>query len=237
MADLRSFLLIAVSITVFLMTSACRSKSLSPESPSPGSSSTQTSDPNSVSFKLQEMGRRKVKEGEEVTWRAIHESSAGAARFQIILILQPPGGDSPFVISTGAFIRDTDSHYSEFLRQVAKALEAKSIKARKSKIDRLDFTIALLGQNLSRVAMGKAGGLTSDAFEQPPSQGQSQGNKTLAGGFTSEPPGDWIATKVFVADGAGEFFLNVNSKESRGEISIKDPEYGNVVLRELSRVF
>lgn len=142
MIDQRSFLLIAASITVFLMTSACRSRSLSPEGASSGSSSTQT--------------------------------------------------------------------------------------------------IALLGQNLSRGARGKeisAGGFTPDALEQRTSQGQSQGKKILASGFTSEPPGDWIATKVFVADSEGEFFLNLNSKGGSGEISIKDPEYGNVVLRELSRVF
>jgi len=214
--DLRSFSLIATSIIIFSVTFACRSKSISPGSASPGSSSTQASDENSVSFKLQELGRQKVKEGEEVTWRAIHESSAGAARFQIILILHSVSGDSPFVISTGAFIRETDSDYSEFLRQVEKALEAKSIKSRKSKIDRFDFTIALLGQNLSRGASGKS---------------------ILASSFTAEPPGDWIATKVFVAGGDGEFYLNLNSREGRGEISIKDPEYGNVVLRELSRVF
>ena len=105
-----------------------------------------------------------------------------------------------------AVIRDTDSHYSEFLRQVAKALEAKSIKARKSKIDRLDFTIAMPGQNLSRGAMGKAGGLTTDAYEQQTSQGQSQGKKILADGFTSEPPGDWIATKFLSRMAPGSFF-------------------------------
>ena len=121
----------------------------------------------------------------------------------------------PFFISKGAFISEPDSQYSEFLRQVAKALEAKNIKGRKSKTGRLDFTIAVLGQNLSR----------------------GSGANILAGSFTSEPRGDWIATKVFVGDDAGEFFLNLNSKEGRGEISIKDPEYGDVVLRELSRVF
>ena len=105
-----------------------------------------------------------------------------------------------------AAIRDTDSHFSEFLRQVAKALEAKSIKARKSKIDRLDFTIAMPGQNLSRGAMGKAGGLTTDAYEQQTSQGQSQGKKILADGFTSEPPGDWIATKFLSRMAPGSFF-------------------------------
>lgn len=214
----RSFSLIAVSIAFFLTASACKSKSFSSGpsgNASPGSQSIQNSDPNSVSFKIQELGRQKVKEGEEVTWLAAHESSAGMARFQIRLILGTPSGDSPFFISTGAFISEPGSQYLEFLRQVAKALEAKNIKARKSKIGRLDFTLAVLGQNLSR----------------------GSGANLLAGGFTSEPRGDWVATKVFVADGAGEFFLHLNSKEAKGEISIKDPDYGDVVLRELSRVF
>ena len=150
-----------------------------------------------------------------MTWLATHESSAGTARFQIRLILRTPSGDSPFAISTGAFNSEPDSQYSEFLRQVAKALEAKNIKARKSKTGRLDFTLAVLGQNLSR----------------------GPGANVLAGNFTSEPRGDWVATKIFVAGGDGEFFLNLNSKDAKGEISIKDPDYGDVVLRELSRVF
>ena len=211
----RSFPLIAASITVFLVASACKSKSLSSGSAPQVSSPIQNSDPNSVSFKIQELGRQKVKEGEEATWLATHESSAGMARFQIRLILRTPSGDSPFAISTGSFISESDSQYSEFLRQVAKALEAKNIKARKSKISRLDFTVAVIGQNLSR----------------------GSGANVLAGSFTSEPRGDWVATKVFVAGGDGEFFLNLNSKEAKGEISIKDPDYGDIVLRELSRVF
>src|SRR5215813_8387083 len=211
----RSFPLIAASITVFLVASACKSKSLSSGSAPPVNSPIQNSDPNSVSFKIQELGRQKVKEGEEVTWLAIHESSAGMARFQVRLILRTPRSDSPFIISTGSFINEPDSQYSEFLRQVAKALEAKNIKARKSKTSRLDFTVAVIGQNLSR-------GSRADV---------------LARSFTSEPRGDWVATKVFVADGDGEFYLNLNSKEAKGEISIKDPDYGDIVLRELLRVF
>jgi hypothetical protein len=211
----RSFRLIAASITIFLVASACKSKSLSSGSATPVSSPIQNSDPNSVSFKIQELGRQNVNEGEEVTWLATHESSAGMARFQICMILRTPSGDSPFAISTGSFISEPDSQYSEFLRQVAKVLEAKNIKARKSKTSRLDFTVAILGQNLSR----------------------GSGGNVLAGSFTSEPRGDWVATKVFVADDAGEFFLNLNSKEAKGEISIKDSGYGDIVLRELSRVF
>jgi hypothetical protein len=211
----RSFPLIAASITVFLVASACKNKSLSSGSALPVSSPIQNSDPNSVSFKIQELGRQKVNKGEEVTWLATHESSAGMARFQIRLILRTPGGDSPFAISTGAFISEPDSQYSEFLRQVTRALEAKNIKARKSKISRLDFTVAVIGQNLSR----------------------GSGRDVLARNFTSEPRGDWVATKIFVAGGDGEFYLNLNSEEAKGEISIKDADYGDIVLRELSRVF
>jgi hypothetical protein len=211
----RSFQLIAASITVFLVASACKSKSLSSGNATPVSSPIQNSDQNSVSFKIQELGRQKVNKGEEVTWLATHESSAGMARFQIRLILRTPRGDSPFAISTGSFISEPDSQYSEFLRKVAKALEAKNILARKSKTSRLDFTVAVIGQNLSR----------------------GSGADVLAGSFTSEPRGDWVATKVFVADGDGEFYLNLNSKEAKGEISIKDADYGDIVLRELSRVF
>src|SRR5262245_4958125 len=173
----RSFPLIAASITVFLVASACKSKSFSSGSASPGNSSIQNSDTGSVSFKVQELDRRKVKEGEEVTWLATHESSAGMARFQIRLTLRIPSGDSPFIISPGAFISEPDSQYSEFLRQVAKALEAKNIKARKSKTGRLDFTVAVLGQNLSRGSGGNvlAGGSTQiirpDRYDQPSGSG------------------------------------------------------------------
>lgn len=226
----RFFPLIVASITVFLVVYACKSKSFSTGSASIVSSSIQNSDPNSVYFKVQELSRRKVKEGEEVTWLATHESSTGLARFQIILILRAPSGDSPFVFSKGAFVKEPDSQPSEFLRQLAKALEAKSIKARKSRTGRLDFTVAVLGQNLSREPRANL----TDRLDH---LSRGPGANVLAGAFTSEPPGDWVATKVFVADGAGEFFLNLNSKDAKGEISIKDPDYGEIVLRELSRVF
>jgi hypothetical protein len=51
-----------------------------------------------------------------------------------------------------------------------------------------------------------------------------------------DPKGTWIATKIFVADGEGEFYLNLSPETGEAEISIKDPEYGNVVVRELAKV-
>jgi hypothetical protein len=45
-----------------------------------------------------------------------------------------------------------------------------------------------------------------------------------------------IATKVFVAEGAGEFYLNLDPAAGVGEITMKDPDYGDTVVRELARV-
>lgn len=52
----------------------------------------------------------------------------------------------------------------------------------------------------------------------------------------SPPRGTWIAAKVFVAEGEGELYLNLSPETGEGEISIRDPEYGNVVVRELAKV-
>jgi len=56
------------------------------------------------------------------------------------------------------------------------------------------------------------------------------------GSFDSNSEGDWIATKVFVADGEGEFYLNINPVLGLGEISIKDSEYGDIVMSVLSKI-
>jgi hypothetical protein len=211
--------LIIMSIAFFGANAGCQSKSNSTRSSLPDSKPTvgltiPPSDDYSVFFKIQEVSRQQVKDGEELVWLAAHESEAGVARFRINIVLNKPGGELPVSFSKAALIRDGSSQPAEFLRQVARVLEAKHFKSGK-KVDRLDFTVAILGQSLSR----------------------GSGADQIGGGFTSEPPGDWITTKVFVADGEGEFFLNLNPKQGVGEISIKDPEYGNIVLRELSRIF
>ena len=200
---------------VLLISLACRGKSSTQEAQaSTVADDSATADNGFVSFKIHESSRRKVKDGEEVVWDATHVSTVGIARFKIKMIMKKPGGNSPFTITDGSFIREDNSEPSEFLRQVAVALEATNPKRTKSARDHLNFTIAVLGENLTRQLTGEQ----------------------LAGGFTSNPPGDWMATKVFVADGEGEFFLNLNPKLGMGEISIKDSDYGDIVVQELSRV-
>jgi hypothetical protein len=211
------------TITLYLLTliaglnvtSACQRPSNLPAEPKSLAAIPSQDVPAPVIFKIREVGRRKVKGGDEVTWLATHDSASGAAKFKIRMVLKKPEGYPPMAFTEGTLLREADSDPGEFLRQVAKALEAKGTGAGRPKVSALDFTAALLGQDLSR----------------------GPGSDVLAGGFTSEPPGGWIATKVFVADGEGEFFLNLNPKEGVGEISIKDSDYGDVVLGELGRVF
>jgi hypothetical protein len=202
-------------ITALHISSACQRRAIPPSDNKTSGVSSATDDSASVPFKIQEVSRQTVEGGDEVTWLATHDSKAGVARFKIRMILKKPSGDSPIAFSKGAFLREKDSQPSEFLRQIAKALEAEGTGTGEPKVDVLDFTVGLLGQRLTR----------------------GSGPDQFAGGFTSEPPGDWIATKVFVADGEGEFFLNLNPKEGIGEISIKDSDYGDIVLQELARVF
>jgi hypothetical protein len=54
--------------------------------------------------------------------------------------------------------------------------------------------------------------------------------------LVSAPRGTWLATKAFVAGGEGEFYMNLSPETGEGEISIKDPEFGNIVVRELAKV-
>jgi hypothetical protein len=43
-------------------------------------------------------------------------------------------------------------------------------------------------------------------------------------------------TKLFLADGKGEVFLNLNAAEHIGEFSVKDEDYATIVTTELAKV-
>jgi hypothetical protein len=171
-------------------------------------------EPESVTFDIQELGHRAVSKGDETTWQATFQSASGSAQFEIALVLPPPDPNSLFGFSTGGFIANPSSDYSDFVRAVAKALQAgqpKSGKPSKVGSNRLDFNVAILGRNVKHETSGAAG--------------------------SSQTGADWLVTKVFVANGQGEFYLNLNAKAAIGEISIKDEDYGDIVLGEFAKVF
>ena len=179
-----------------------------------GSSAEKLDSAGSVYFNIRQLSAVDSSEGQVVTWLGTHNKSGKEARFRIELTLKEPKQGNPFTFGAGAFFHEEPSDPVVLLEEIAQALEAKQVRPGDSRTNKLSFTTAILGRNLSR----------------------GPGKDLLAGSFTSDPKGDWIAVKVFVADGEGEFFLNLNSRKGQGEFSIKDPEYGDVVVRELAKV-
>lgn len=144
------------------------------------------------------------------TWLA----TCGAERFLIGLTLPAEDPNEPISFTTGRLCRFQGAGASACLDSIAKALEAGKVGPPRERVDCLPFQAAILGRNLSR------GG----------------GESVHAGAFTSDRPGTWTATKVFVADGEGELYLNLSPDTGEAEISIKDPEYGDIVVQELAKV-
>lgn len=141
-------------------------------------------------------------------WLATYDSPNGPARFVISL-----EGSFGAAIGSGTsgFIQSVPgSQRREFLEQLARALHAKGGIPSSKRVNRLVFDVAILGRQQTRIAP--------------------------EAGFTSKPPGNWIATKLFLANGAGEVYLNLNPKDGIGDFSMKDEEYADVVLRELASV-
>jgi hypothetical protein len=97
------------------------------------------------------------------------------------------------------------------LADLHKALQAKVQPLPASKRTSIPFTYANIGDNLSQVR---------------------------GGGFNTKPPGNWTALKLFLGEGdqEGELFLNINPKIRKGQFSMKDPDYGDLVLAELAKV-
>ena len=137
-----------------------------------------------------------------------------SCRFEVLVGAIKPSDGAPFSIKTGAIVRQPGSDCAEFLRALAPTLGFTGAMPTPAPAGRLDASMAILGMNQSR---------------------ESE-NAEVAGGFTSDPAGNWLVTKLFLADGEGEVFLNLNPKDGVGEFSVKDEEYGAVVVTESARV-
>src|SRR5690348_9251660 len=95
--------------------------------------------------------------------------------------------------------------------ELKKAREAKALPSKVQRSKDLPFTFVNIGDNLSQAANG---------------------------GFNVEAPGNWTAIKIFIGDGEqeAEVFLNIKPVIRKGQFSIKDPEYGDLVLAQLAKV-
>ena len=135
-------------------------------------------------------------------------------QFEVMIEPARPADGAPFYFSKAALIRRPASDCTAFLKRLATHLAFTGELPRPAPVDRLDTSIAILGTNQSRLP----------------------DNGVIAGGFSSTPPGHWTASKLFLADGEGEVFLNINAPAGIGEFSIKDEEYATVVVTELARI-
>lgn len=167
------------------------------------------SEPGSLVFKLEPVDAKK--QG-RVAWRATYEGGGKIARFRIELQPEPKGARLPAFVRCG-LTREAGSDGSVLLQDLARVLGGR-VPDPGPGVETLDVAAALLGRDLSR------GG---------------QGN-LAAGAFASEPKGPWLATKLFLSDGEGEVFLNLDPIGGYGEFSMKDPDYGPTVVRELARL-
>ena len=119
--------------------------------------------------------------------------------------------DFPIGTGQGRFLAEPGSDATVLLADLKKALEAKALPAKIQRVQELPFTFVNLGDNLS----------------------QAHG-----GGFNANPPGGWTAIKIFIGEGdqEGEVFVNFNPAIGKGQFSIKDVDYGDLVLKQLASV-
>jgi hypothetical protein len=164
--------------------------------------------PNAVPFDIARVG---IGDGIAGEWIATYTAQNKVAHFRIVIdpIQMGSGG---IEVGKGRFVSMPDSDASVLLGKLKKALEAKTEPRGVKRTEALSFTLADIGDNLSRSSSG-------------------------GGGFFADPPGGWTAMKIFLEDGDDvELFLNINPHMKKGEFSIKDPDYGDSALTKLASV-
>jgi hypothetical protein len=139
------------------------------------------------------------------------EAEGKTARFQFEVNSGATSGAPGIAFGSGKFMAVAGSDASVFLRKLQKALEAKTLPVQPKRVAELPFTAEILGTKQSH---------------------------SKDGGFFTKPPGHWTATKIFIGkkDDPAEVFLNFNTVLHKGEFSIKDPEYGDDLLKEFAKV-
>jgi len=167
--------------------------------------------PGAVAFDIKSLPS---KEGYE--WLATYSAQGKTARFRIELGKAQGARDEEsktFDIKsgTGRFVAQPGSDASALLNELKIALEAKSLPGRVRRVNALPFTFVTFGSNQSQAPDG---------------------------GFFSKPPGNWTPMKIFIGNGdqEGQVFINLNPVLGKGQFSIKDSDYGDIVLRQLASV-
>ena len=162
-------------------------------------------------FRVTELGSTV---GGGARYLATSSETPPVCQFEVVIEKSKTAPATPFSFAEAALVRKPKSNCTAFLRGLARRLAFGGDLPKPPATNRLPVSIAILGVNQSRA----------------PDDGE------IAGSFSSNPPGNWTATKLFLADGEGEVFLNINAREGIGEFSIKDEDYAIVVITELAKI-
>jgi hypothetical protein len=151
-------------------------------------------------------------------WLATYSSQGKTARFEIELgsaaaidDKESKAFDIDIKSGKGRLIAVQQSDASVLLADLKRALEARVIPANVQRADSLSFEFVSFGEHQSQATDG---------------------------GFAPKPTGNWTPMKIFIGKGEGEgqVFLNLNPVIKKGQFSIKDADYDDIVLRQLARV-
>jgi hypothetical protein len=146
-------------------------------------------------------------------WLATYTDESGTTRFRIELDPSVKSSDKSFptLSGKGRFLAEAGSNPIPLLEGLKKALQAKHMPTKARKTDVLPFDYVILGENQTRSADG---------------------------GFAARPKGTWTAMKIFLSHrkDEGEVFLNIDAVAHQAEFSIKNSDYGDLVLQELAQI-
>jgi hypothetical protein len=130
-------------------------------------------------------------------------------------ISAPFNPDSTIPVASGSLRRVVGADGRAFLQALARAFGADTVLKSVARADSLRIQVAVLGMRLLH----------------------APGKSVYAGEFTADHPGDWVVTKLFLADGEVEVFLAVNTHSGEAQLLAKDPDYANAVVGEFARLF
>jgi len=202
---------IACLLGCAIVAGACNNRSVEvPRQPVPEH---YISDPNSVGFDIEPV----QSDDGSSQWLATYKAGGKVAKFKIEI---GPGRELDDKDSKGLgiksgkgkFVSVPGSNASVLLADLRKALEAKTLPSKVKRVPELPFTFVSFGEHLSQAVEG--------------------------GGFSGDPLGNWTPIKIFIGESNSEvqLFLGLNPVIEKGQLSMKDPDYGDLALAQLARV-
>jgi len=142
-------------------------------------------------------------------WELRYHDPTGESRIRVRTQVPPMSDSTPFAFGTWTLYRVPGYSPRALLAALAVAHSIPDTVTPGSPADSMRLDVAVLAVNAAR---------------------------SRDGAFGRAGTGTWIVAKLFFADDEGEVYLNLNPSRGEAEFSVKDKDYGPVVLREIGRL-